>query len=278
MSNQLPHDPGPGEIEADLSAYAPRPPRIDRDRLMFEAGRAAVQSQLSAGAAAAMRQGFVAWFPSPPTFFPTSWLWPASTLAMTLVALGLGIALLLRPDPQERMPVVDRVRHAPAASRPATPHPPLLVNSGGLPPTGQQDRPEPPAPEGPVVSLDSLPENHLLRVRQVVLTQGVEALPSPVVRETTRLSPPPTRGALMRTMMPPGSVPARPALFQWRSWFTSGRRGNTQPRSPKHAMPRAIFTLILTLLPAAASARSPSFSLSMLQRRRANRPLSARKS
>lgn len=223
MSSELPRESSDQQVEADLSAYAPRPPRIDRDRLMFEAGRAAAQSQLSAGAAAAMRQGFIAWFPSPPTLIPGNWLWPASTLAMALVALGLGFALLLRPDPQERVPDVARRMRAPDLKAPAAPHPPLLVSSGGLPPTGRQDRPEPPAPEGPVVSLDSLPENHLLRVRQVLLTQGVEALPSPVVRETTRLSPPPTRGALMRTMMMTRGAgsPARPALWQWSNWFSS---------------------------------------------------------
>ena len=212
MSNQLPHDPHGNEIEADLSAYAPRPPRIDRDRLMFEAGRAAQVSQAVGGAV--LRPGLIAWFPLQPTLIPSNWVWPASTLAMTLLAAALGIALLLRGDGTERVPIVDRVAAAPEV---AARHP---ITSGGLPAAMQRSA-DAAAASGTALTLDALPKDHLLRVRQVALTEPIDATPEPVGREPARLAPPPTRGALMRTMLMSrraGSSAA--ALWQWSSWVT----------------------------------------------------------
>jgi hypothetical protein len=217
MSSELPREPNDDQLEAGLSAYAPRPPRIDRDRLMFEAGRAAAQSHPSAVVATVLRPGVIAWFPVPPTLVPTNWLWPAVTLTMTLLAASLGIALLLRSDPRERVPVVSHVAGDPS---PAAVHPPLVVSSGGLQRIGRQPAV---AEATPVLTVESLPANHLLRVRQVALTEGVEALAPPASRETPRLAPPPTRGTLMRTMLITRGAgsPAQSALGQWSNWFTS---------------------------------------------------------
>jgi hypothetical protein len=221
MSNQLPHDPGADPLEADLPAYAPRPPRIDRDRLMFEAGRAAAHSELASGASAVLRQGVLAWFPVPPGLGPTNWVWPAATVTMTLVAATFGIALLLRSVSDNQPPVARHGVRSPSMAAPAAPHPPLAVSTGGLPQSRERRPSQPEAHEEPVLSVDSLPENHLLRVRQVALTEGVESLAPPVSRETSRLSPPPTRGALMRTMMMTRGAPTSPSTFwQWSKWIT----------------------------------------------------------
>ena len=213
MSNQLPHDPHSSELEADLSAYAPRPPRIDRDRLMFEAGRAAQASQ-AVGGGAILRPGVIAWFPLQPTLFPSNWVWPASTLAMTLLAAALGIALLLRGDGTERVPIVDRVATAPEI---AATHP---ITSGGLPAAMQRSA-DAAAASGTALTLDALPKDHLLRVRHVALTEEIDTQPEAVGRETVRLAPPPTRGALMRTMLMSRSAgSSTSALWQWSSWVT----------------------------------------------------------
>ncbi len=220
MASELPSDPNPYQIEPDLSAYAPRPPRIDRDRLMFEAGRAAALGQSPAGVGVPLRPGVIAWFPGPPTLVPSSWLWPASTLAMTVVAAGLGIALLLGSTPLERVQVVERVVRIPAPVPQTAPQPTLAATSGGL---HQADHDLPRQPfaeeEAPVVTIESLPENHLLRVRHVALTQGVDALTPSASRETRRLSPTPTRGSLMRKLASPPAAAPTPALFRWQSWL-----------------------------------------------------------
>jgi hypothetical protein len=219
MSSNLPRDPSDQQAEAELSAYSPRPPRIDRDRLMYEAGRAAAQSQLSPAVGAVLRHGVIAWFPSPPTLIPTNWLWPAATLALALVSVSLGIALLVRSGPVDREPIARRDRQGNVAlDEPRT----TAVSSGGLPAAALQHEPPPAATPEPVLSVDSLPEDHLLRVRQIALTEGVDALALPAGREASRMSAPPTRGTLMRSLsLPQASPAARPALFQWSSWFTS---------------------------------------------------------
>jgi len=63
-------------LEASLAALTPRPSTVDRDRLMFLAGRAS--------GASARRRG------------PASWLWPLATAASLLLAAGLGTLAWLR--------------------------------------------------------------------------------------------------------------------------------------------------------------------------------------
>lgn len=218
MSGELPADVNPYQIEPELSAYAPRPPRIDRDRLMFEAGRAAEVSHPAASAVLSLRPGVIAWFPTgPQPAAPLNWLWPASTMAMTLVAMGLGVALLLQPAPRQRVPIVRIPAHAPQAASP------LAVSSGGLNQPHQDFAHGPAAEEeAPVIALESLPENHVLRLRQVALTQDVDALAPSLSRDTTRLTPLPTRGSLMRSLAAPPAAAATKSApwFRWSDWFS----------------------------------------------------------
>ncbi|HUE74701.1 MAG TPA: hypothetical protein VMP01_27785 [Pirellulaceae bacterium] len=227
MSSELPADVNPYQIEPELTAYAPRPPRIDRDRLMFEAGRAAEVSHPAASAALSLRPGAIAWFPpapqSPP---PMNWLWPASTMAMTVVAVGLGLALLVRPVPLERVQVVERVVRIPSHAPQAVPQP-LAVSSGHRDQANHDFAGPAAEDEAPVLTLESLPENHVLRIRQVALTQDIDALAPPVSSDTARLTPLPTRGSLMRKLAaPPAAAATKSApLFRWSDWFS-------QPQQP----------------------------------------------
>lgn len=224
MSHEFSPDPGAQQIETRLSAYAPRPPRIDRDRLMFEAGRAAAFSHFPLGKGSPFQRGAIGWFNLPAAGSPPHWLWPASTLMMTAVSCGLAVALFLQVDPVPRVQVIKRVvrepHHAPS-STPAAPQP-VLVSSDRR----HQVEPLPaeplPAEESPALTLAALPENHLLRVRQVALTQGADAISPPQAGGTVRLATPPTRGSLMRKFAPsPAAASSSPALFRWSLWSSA---------------------------------------------------------
>lgn len=76
------------DLERALLALAPTPPALDRDRLLYEAGRRA-----------ARRRGRV---------------WPAATAALTLLALALGGVLVLRPTP----PPAERIVYIPTPAVP----------------------------------------------------------------------------------------------------------------------------------------------------------------
>jgi hypothetical protein len=79
-------------LEAALAALVPRGDRLQRDRLMFLAGRAAASRP---GAAVSRR-----------------WAWPAAFSAMTAVAASLLVMLVTRPGPQ----IVERIVEVPAES------------------------------------------------------------------------------------------------------------------------------------------------------------------
>ncbi len=97
-------------FEATLSSLAPRAAQLDRDRLMFLAGQAALQA--SGG-----RQppddlgGRVARADSP----ASHWGWPAAFSAMTVLAASLLVMVMNRPEPQ----VIERIVRVPAAALPA---------------------------------------------------------------------------------------------------------------------------------------------------------------
>jgi hypothetical protein len=73
------NDPGLKALEAGLQALTPRAPGLNRDALMFRAGQASAQRR---------------------------WVWPLTTAASTLVAVGLGVFLALRPEPAPRVVTV----------------------------------------------------------------------------------------------------------------------------------------------------------------------------
>jgi hypothetical protein len=73
-------DPQLKALEADLRALAPRAPAIDRDRLLYRAGRAAANRRAAS--------------------------WRAWALGSTLAAAGLGMALYFRPPQVVEVEVV----------------------------------------------------------------------------------------------------------------------------------------------------------------------------
>jgi hypothetical protein len=111
-----PIDPGLNEIAAALGALQPNPPALDRDRILFQAGRA------SAG---------------------RPWLWLATTAAATLVAAVLAGVLVFRPAPP---PVVQIVYKDPPAPTPA---PPPQDQAPPAPPESEPPAPSYPWPQTP---------------------------------------------------------------------------------------------------------------------------------
>jgi hypothetical protein len=98
-------DPQLKALEASLQALAPRAPAIDRDRLLYRAGRASANRRAAT--------------------------WRAWALGSTLAAAGLGVALCFRPP---RVVEVEVVRWLPAPVEQSAPsyEQPGLVGSSAV--------------------------------------------------------------------------------------------------------------------------------------------------
>jgi len=126
MSESL--DPRLNEVAAALAALVPRPAALDRDRLLFRAGRASA---------------------------PRPWFWRLSAAASTIAAVILAAILLVRPAP---MPI-ERVIHVQVTSAPI-PAPPMEV--AVTPPAPLESEPQEPAYSWPTTPYTRL-EDRLLR-------------------------------------------------------------------------------------------------------------------
>jgi hypothetical protein len=103
-----PIDPGLNEVASALAALRPNPPALDRDRLLFRAGRASA---------------------------PRPWFWRAATAVAATAALALAGVLIFRPAP----PPVVQVVHI----RDEAPPPPAAPPKDEPPPAPAES--EPPA-------------------------------------------------------------------------------------------------------------------------------------
>jgi len=96
--SQVPNDPELMAIESALGGLIPAASRLDRDRLMFEAG---ALSHRGPG--------------------PRRWVWPSLATVLALVVAGESLLLALRPAPRviERLVVVREPAPAPSSTRPS---------------------------------------------------------------------------------------------------------------------------------------------------------------
>lgn len=127
MSESL--DPQLNDVAAALAALAPQPPALDRDRLLFHAGRASA---------------------------PRPWFWRISAAATTSCAVVLAAVLILRPVPTP----VDRVVYVQVAVPPPQPAPPK--EDVPTPPPPSESEPSEPAYSWPTTPYTRL-EDRLLR-------------------------------------------------------------------------------------------------------------------
>ena len=94
---ERPHESPLTDVERALLTLAPAPPALDRDRLLFEAGRRSA---------------------------PGRRLWPCATAALALLAAGLGAAMVLRPAPPPIVRIIPMDRPVPPPpTAPASPEP-----------------------------------------------------------------------------------------------------------------------------------------------------------
>jgi len=116
-------DPELSVLADALAHLKPRPAALDRDALMFRAGRASA---------------------------PLGWKWPLATTASTLTAVALGIALLIRPQPpvvehtntiyvNVIPPVPEAIKPEPKAIAPSEP-PALVSHTVDTPPRTDYQR------------------------------------------------------------------------------------------------------------------------------------------
>jgi hypothetical protein len=126
-------------FEASLGALMPRASRVDRDRIMYEAGAAAAVE--------------LPWQPQPAK---RRWLWPATAAALALVASCLGAALMLRGSPVERIVYVQRPAENPGSNSSALAE--SYVNGNSDWPTGAAAR------------------ETMLALREQILHSGVDSL------------------------------------------------------------------------------------------------------
>jgi hypothetical protein len=87
------NDPALDALAGALRGLAPRPGKIDRDRLMFQAGRASA---------------------------PRGWAWPLATVASAAAAAVLGVLLWARPESPPRTVYVQTERPATASDERAS--------------------------------------------------------------------------------------------------------------------------------------------------------------
>jgi hypothetical protein len=131
-------------VEAALASLSPTPCGVDRDRMMFQAGRASAEKVSPPGRRS-----------------PSYWLWPCATAATTLLAVGFAALWLAgggrRVAQQDvQPPRAVGVEKQQAEEQPATDWPPTeFVRPGKQWGTDY------------------------FKLRQLVLTQGPDALPGP---------------------------------------------------------------------------------------------------
>jgi hypothetical protein len=145
---QIPPDPELKAVESALGELVPRSSRLDRDKLMFQAGA------MSKPAAS------------------HRWVWPAITSALALALAGETMFLQTRPA----TPIVERIVlvPAPAASSPANV---LAQDAQDLASTGPEVAAlETTAPD--TFSLSSWPgKSEHQRLKELVIRFGLDALP-----------------------------------------------------------------------------------------------------
>jgi hypothetical protein len=181
-------------LERQLRGIAPTAPAVDRDRLMFDAGRASVAAEGTKQTRAMYDDVGRPLYSAAPSW-AASRFWPAATFAMTAATLLLATMLVWQN--QQQSVVRDAVSIQPA----------IAVNSDSHEFVLQ--RPERFATRSSIPAING----GYLGLRYVALTCGVGALPSDIEPSSADNSEstikdskaPTTQRGLLREFLPPSS-------------------------------------------------------------------------
>jgi hypothetical protein len=173
------------DTERVLGLFAPRTPRLKRERLL--ALVASVRREVEPRTKATVR-------------YRTPWYWPAATAAMTVTSLSLAVLLAVRvsAEPPMRVQYRDRIVYKPVSF----PSPPAAQ------PTKEKEEAVVTVPQpGTVETLTPVPPDDYLKSRNLALSQGVESMEfrKPLAQGSTPNSPA-TRDELLRQLGPTKSL------------------------------------------------------------------------
>jgi hypothetical protein len=186
-------------LEKQLAELTPSTPRIDRDRLMFEAGQAAAEASLSLWERARVRVSG-----TKVSFAPflgrkeRGIFWPAATATMTAATILLAMMLVRQGEPTPVDQMATAIEPAPITE--ASPAAPSIDH--------EQDNVWGIATTHNAWPLAGWPMTGYLGQRYIALTQGVDALANDwqqaAIDTGGDLSPPrpPTARDLLREMLP----------------------------------------------------------------------------
>jgi hypothetical protein len=143
-------------LQAQLAGLKPAPLTLDRDRLMFEAGRAAAESERPLSTTGHRPNvGRVAG--------TTRWIWPTTTALMTAACVMLAVMLIWRDDEAN-------LANQPTAPQPATDHlltEPTIDDFRNVEQLTSRFTPSRRSPA---------PTRGYLNIRYVALTDGINAI------------------------------------------------------------------------------------------------------
>lgn len=196
QSDRYPLPPELAAVEKQLAGLGPAAPRVDRDRLMFEAGRAAAEAELSRVEPVTRVEPSPS--PSRKGRGVAGWFWPAATATMTAATILLSV-MLARQDRQLRAVQLAGVQNDHTTTEAPMAAPSIeRGNDDSLMLSASRD----------LWALQDGPTSGYLGVRRVALTQGIDALAGnlrPAVigpGGDDASSQPPTARELLNEMLP----------------------------------------------------------------------------
>lgn len=197
------------DTERVLGLFAPRTPRLKRERLLALVQN--VRREVESDGKTAIR-------------FRTPWYWPAATAAMTVTSLSLAVLLAVRvnAEPPVRVEYRERIVYQPVnfPSAPvATPSPlERIEKAEAVVTVPEQEK---------IIARNFVRPDDYLSNRTLALEQGIDALEfrQPVTQGSIANSPA-TREELLRQLSPPKPLSGTKKSMQTgattKSWIWSG--------------------------------------------------------
>lgn len=170
------------DTERVLGLFAPRTPRLKRERLLALVQN--VRREMEADGKSAI-------------YFRTPWYWPAATAAMTVTSLSLAVMLAVRvnAEPPVRVEYKERIVYKPVSFPSSSSAAPSILDK-------QEGVVTVPSPDAVVTKKGSPPYDYL-KSGSLVLDEGIDSMEfrQPLAKGNTPNSPA-TRDELLRQLEP----------------------------------------------------------------------------